>query len=228
MLTVVSWKWKSDPKARAQFTAQHVNILHAMLKRNLTLPFRHVCVTDDAAGLNPEIAYHPISENKFLEINPKHPNSYRRLFIYSKEARDVLGERVLSLDLDTIILSNIDSLVDRPEDFVAWNKGGTPYQGAIILHSPGTRTFLWDEFIANPQKCRQMGRARLYCGSDQAWVSARLGPGEAVWKPKDGIYSYKVHVRNKGLPANAKIILCHGTPKPWQMKDDFVQRHWRE
>jgi len=225
-LSVLTFKWRSDPNAREQFTAQHVNILYAMVKRNLTLPFNFFCITDDFTGIRSEVNLVKLWDEPYIERwNPSHPNCFRRLKIYSQEAKKLFGEKILLLDLDMIILKNINDLVDREQDFVAWNKGGTKYQGAIILHKTGTRSFLWDEFNSDiPKLIKKEKRV----GSDQAWVSMRLGPDEAVWTPKDGIYSYKVHIRRKPFPENVKIILCHGKPKPWQINESWIQEHYHE
>ena len=225
MLSVLTWKWKSDANARLQYTAEHVNIFSAMLKRNLTLPYKLYCITDDNRGLDKDIIYYPLWKEPNIKLNSKKPNCYRRLKIYSWWAKDVFGERILSIDIDCVIVANIDSLLTRTEDFVAWNKRGVPYQGGMVLHTPGTRAFLWDEFKF--PESRQLGIKKGYCGSDQAWVSARLPAGEAVWTPADGVLSYKSHVRNRGLPSHAKIIFYHGNPKPWQTNDDFLKEHWR-
>lgn len=232
MLSVVVWKWKANSEYRQVYTADHVNRFRGMLSRNLTLPHRLVCVSDDFEGLNPDIIQVPIWDFPKVEIKGNKPNCYRRLRMYSKEAREILGERILSIDLDCVIVANIDSLVDRSEDFVAWNKGGVPYQGGMILHTPGTRTFLWDEF--DPVESRALGKAKGYCGSDQAWVSARLPAGEAVWTAKDGVLSYKASIRSNvhhaktgELPPGTKIVFFHGNPKPWELRDRFVREHWR-
>jgi hypothetical protein len=228
VISILTFKWKSDERFRAQFNSKHVNILYAMLKRNLDQPFRFICITDDNEGLRPEVEYFPLwgSPVPTDRWGPKKPNCFRRLRMYSKEAQAWFGERILMLDLDVVILNKIDSLIDRPEDFVAWTKGGTRYQGAMILHRTGTRTQLWEDF--DPKRTPNVIRNEKRVGSDQAWVSMKLPDNEATWTPEDGIYSYKMHVRNKGLPADAKIVLFHGTPKPDQLSDSWVKEHYRE
>ena len=50
-LVFVTWKWTGVDPAR-QFPAEAVNILYAMLTRNYHAPFRLVCLTDDATGID--------------------------------------------------------------------------------------------------------------------------------------------------------------------------------
>lgn len=233
MLSVICWKWKSHDGYTTEYTSEHVNVFAAMLRRNLTVPHRLFCVTDDPSGLDPRILYTPLWNEPDIKLNRDKPNCYRRLKIFSKEAREMFGERILSIDLDCVILANINSLVTRDEDFVGWYKRGVPYQGSMTLHRTGTRTFLWDDF--DPATSPMLGASLGYVGSDQAWVSAKLPKGEGVWTPHEhGVLSYKVHVRNhpeyvkhKKLPENAKIVFFHGPLKPWHIADDFVKQHWR-
>jgi hypothetical protein len=233
MLNVLCWKWGSHKEYRAQYTSDHVNILLWMLKRNLTIPFRLFCITDDDSGIDKEVIPYPIWNYPKVDLNPKKPNCYRRLRMFAAEARQMFGERILSIDLDCVIVANIDSIVSRDEDFVAWNKKGVPYQGGLILHKTGTRRFLWDDF--DPKTSPRLGASLGFVGSDQAWISAKLPRNEAVWTPeKHGILSYKANVRNNPefirtgkLPDGAKIVFYHGSPKPWETRDSFIQEHWR-
>jgi hypothetical protein len=233
MLSILSWKWEQPKGYRAEYTAEHVNILSAMLKRNLTIPYKLFCITDDPTGLGKDIEYMPLWSDPYVEVPPNKPNCYRRLKMYSRDAIRMFGERILSIDLDCVIVDNIDSLVDRKEDFVAWNKQGVPYQGGLILHKTGTRVFLWEDF--DPAESPKLGKKMNFVGSDQAWVSAKLPAGEGIWTAeRHGVLSYKSHIRNNAeyletgkLPEGAKIIFYHGSPKPWETKDRFVIDHWR-
>ena len=195
-----------------------------MLKRHLTVPFRHVCVTDNPTKIDKEVRTVPLWDDPEVEMNAHKINSYRRLKMFSREAKELLGEKILSLDLDTIITGNIDHLVNRDEDFIAWHKGLLPYQGGIILHKPGSRAFIWDEFdpVESPK------RAAMYPGSDQAWISYRLGRDEETWTKADGIYSYKQDLRGVSfLDSKVKIVMFHGNPKPWQIKERWAGEHYR-
>lgn len=235
MISILCWKWKGDAAYRSQFGPDHVNTLFSMLQRNLTLPFQLFCITDDPRGLAPGIKPFPLWPAPGVLLSPKRPNCYRRLRMYSREAREWFGERIVSIDLDCVIVSNIDDIFSRQEDFIAWTKripgrpGGVPYQGSLISHRTGTRPQLWEEF--NPDTSPELGRARGFCGSDQAWVSAKLPPNEAVWTEHDGIYSFKGKVRREGLPKNARIIMFHGVPDPWHpgldIEHPWIKEHYR-
>lgn len=218
MLTVIAWLWKPPRGYRSQFTATHVNTLKAMVARHYRNPHRFVCITDMPEGMNCET--YPLWNDHQRVLNPwgpRNPSCYRRLKLFSEWAGTVFGDRFVSLDLDCVIVNDLVPLWDRPEDFVIWGDTNrhTPYNGSMFMLRAGTRTKVWTDFdaITSPQYSRKLG----YFGSDQAWIGACLGPNEAKWTQKDGVYSYRndIKVKGGGLPSNARITLWHGQVDPW-------------
>lgn len=122
MKTVVCIKW--GPK----FSADYVNKLRNMVRRNLSLEHQFVCLTDDATGLNEGIEVRPLVEN--LE------HSYTKLGLFANELHDLTGQ-ILFLDLDVVIINPIAELFQfEPEaEFVSINdRFGRPdaYNGTDI------------------------------------------------------------------------------------------------
>lgn len=230
MINVLCWKW-NHPGYKTIYTADHVNIFAAMVRRNTKLDVQITCVTDDANGIDASITIVPIwTEPNFSIGETTKPNCYRRMKIFSDEARAMFGERVVSIDLDCCIVSNIDHILSRQEDFIGWRKsdGSRHYQGSLTSHKTGTRTKIWTEF-----KGAESRKAASYLvGSDQAWVSHCLGENEAIYTThKDGVYSYRAHILKMGdLPGNASIIFFHGWPKPFDAGMDnlnFIKQNYR-
>lgn len=233
-LVVVCFKWRAAPQYRSKFTSEHVNVLQRMVARHLKLPHRFLCVTDDPAGLECKpIRLWP--EPQVHGIPPERPNCYRRLRLFAADAEKIVGgDRILSIDLDTVICDDITPLVDRPEPFVIWGDTarGTPYNGSMWLLTAGARRQVWDCFdpIASPRAGKRMG----YIGSDQAWIGACLGTGEPKWTARDGVYSFRNQIqppKGKGtLPDGARIVFFHGAHDPWgadvQAKYPWVKEHW--
>src|SRR5690606_34220265 len=54
MLTVLTWLWR-QPGGRTGYTASHVNIWAAMVRRHLAMPHRLACVTDMPEGIMTEV-----------------------------------------------------------------------------------------------------------------------------------------------------------------------------
>jgi hypothetical protein len=214
-LTVVCWKWKGW---RNVYKAEHVNLLEHMLAKHLHIPHRLVCVTDDPAGVNCETM--PIWDYPQVEVMKGRPNCFRRLRVFAPEAKEMFGERLLSIDLDCMIFDDITPLITQ-DDFkiTAGTAAVAPYNGSMFLHKTGTRPELWDDFdpatFHETIKTTRLPGARPFYGSDQAWMSYRA-PGEATWGPDDGVYFFRhLEAATPNMPRGARIVFFPGSAKPW-------------
>jgi hypothetical protein len=159
--------------------------------------------------------------------------------MFSAEAAELIGPRIVSLDLDTVVTGPLDTLFDRPEDFVIW--GGQTvqnnrapwcwYNGSFMMLRAGTRTQVWDTF--NPRTSPQIAHAANARGSDQGWITYCLGKGETTWTSADGIYSFRSHIvpRGGGLPPGARLVAFHGKYDPWLAETrrmaPWIAEHYR-
>lgn len=248
MLDVVCFKWKPAPYYRSKFSATSVNVLASMVARNYKKPHRFNCITDDPKGINENIRIIPLWNDHSHLISAygsKNPSCYRRLKVFSAEAEQIIGPRFVTVDLDVVITNDLSPLWDRPEDFVIW-KSVTPatyYNGSMLLLKAGTRKSVWEDF--HPVKSIQATRAKRQFGSDQAWISLKLGPNETTWAEEDGVYSWRLHidgslnkntnryenkVKSRDLPPNARIVMFHGADDPWESKAQsikWVRENWK-
>ena len=213
MLTVVCWKWNGW---RPLYTAQHVNLLKHMLESHLHMPHRLLCVTDDPEGVECDTI--PIWDYPIVQTDTGRPNCFRRLRMFAPEASELLGSRVLSIDLDCMIFDDITPLF-TDHDFRITAGEASPYNGSMILHKTGTRPQIWDEFDADSFhdtiSSTRRSDGRPFYGSDQAWISYRA-PGEATWNPDDGVYFFKhLEAMTPDLPKNLRIAFFAGAAKPW-------------
>ena len=230
MVDVVCWKWRQPEGYRSKFAAENVNILRNMVKRNLKIDHRFSCITDEPDGIDPDIRIIPLWSD-FADVNNpsgRGPSCYRRLKAFAPEAKELIGSRILSLDLDCVVVDDITPLVDRPEDFVCWGDTAkrTHYNGGFWLLRAGTRTQVWDTF--DPQKSPQITSNLRIVGSDQAWISYIIDGKDPKWTQDDGVVSYRNQIQkmtNGKLPAGARIVFFHGQYDPW---DDAIMRkyHW--
>lgn len=206
-----------------------------MVRRNLRIDHEFCCITDDPLGIDSGIRIIPLWREHAGLPNPSirnGPSCYRRLKMFSAGFSDLVGPRFVSLDLDCVITGDVTPLWDRPEDIVLWG-GTTPhnhYNASMILMSAGARRRVWDEF--DPAVSPMRAKAAGHLGSDQAWISHKLGPGEAMWSQADGVYSFRCDLTPKGgaLPADARIVICHGKRDPWgpeMQRLAWVREHWR-
>lgn len=229
MISVVTFKW-ATPGYRAKFTSEHVNTLRRMVQRHYQAPHRFICVTDDAAGLDGGIEVVPLWDDYASVPNPTgggRPSCYRRLKLFDPAMSDVIGERFVMLDLDCVICGDLSPLFDRPEDAVFWKSPTNewPYNGAMFMANTGARPQLWQDF--DPLESPKLTQAAGYRGSDQAWISYKLGWNEATWADRDGVYYYGKIRNRQSIPANARIIFTTGGSAPWTLRHPWVRKHYR-
>lgn len=235
MITVCCFKWKPQfGPYRSQFGAEQVQVLQRMVARHYKKLHRFVCITDDATGLD-GVETIPLWSD-YAEVPSPHgggnPSCYRRLKLFDPAISHMLGDRFVTLDLDTVIVGDVAPIFDRSEDFVMWGETDPRswYNGSMMLMTAGARPKVWTDF--HPQKSPRAAFRAGRFGSDQGWISHVLGKGEATWGRKDGVYSYRVHVAPSGnvLPENAKIVFFHGKTDPWAHSAQiipWVHKHWR-
>jgi len=221
MIDIVIYQWGDFCKP------EHVEILYAMCKRHIHCEFRFNIFTDNHLPYNIKSRSHyRIFTQQDYESGSISVRCYRRLWLFSKKAKEHFPDKIVLLDLDIVICKDITDIITTDVEFAAYNKGHVPYQGAFIILKPGSRTKVWDEFDINtsPELCRG------YPGSDQAWLSYILPPGEKVFTKKDGFYCYDVHRLNQRqiLPERAKIVFFRNVPKPWMIRDKmWIRQHYR-
>lgn len=233
-LTFVCWRWQPEPGYRSSYAPETVYALRDMIARHYAKPHRFVCVTDRPQDLTGVDTIPLWSECATLKspFGRSYPSCYRRLKVFAPDAGQLFGERLVSIDLDVVIVGNLEPLFDRPEDFVIWGESDFPtkqkYCGSLWLLKTGSRPQVWTDFNerTSPQQAWHAG-AR---GSDQAWLSYKL-PGEATWGRQDGIYSYRKHIGPHGgqLPKDARVVIFHGKTDPWDyraLQHPWVRQHY--
>lgn len=235
-LTVVTFKWE-PAEGRAKFRSEHVNTLARMVRRNYPHPHRFACVTDDAAGLDPElvevIPLWPDHGRLQNPHGPSYPSCYRRLKLFAPEMADLLGPRFVCMDLDCVVTGDLAPLWHRPEDFVMWGgtNPSTHYNGSMILMNAGARPQVWEDF--HPVRSPRLAREARQFGSDQGWISYRLGKGEATWTPEDGVLGWVNHLANgtRRPPPGTRLVFFNGKRfNPWDAQPmllRWVRRHYQ-
>jgi hypothetical protein len=222
MLTVACYLW-FDPLGKNNdlytYGPEHVQILKRMIERNLMMPHRFVCITDRIASDLPGVDV--ISIDKTTHI----PGSrYVKLMTFHPDASSIIGERILQLDLDTVITGNLDKVVNCPGgDLVLWRNPnfGVPrrarYNTSILLLRAGSRPDIWNDF--NPSVSPRI-MAQNWGGTDQAWISARVGDRhDSYWTDADGVYGAGrlrdlVPGVTTDLPSNARVVFFPGRREP--------------
>lgn len=248
-LSVVCFKWQPRAGYRSVYGPAQVNALRSMVARHYPRPHRFICVTDDPAGLHPEVEAVPLWADHAEVPNPSFrtgPSCYRRLKVFAPDIAPVLGERFVCLDLDVVITGDLRPLFDRKEDFIGWRNPNPlwPLNGSLFMLNAGARPQVWETFdpASSPAKSHAAGCR----GSDQGWMSYVLGRDEATWGPEDGVWSYQDELLGRtkrvpltqrqrrqhgALPEGARVVVFHGAVDPWApvaaQVSPWVKEHYR-
>lgn len=223
-LTVATYWWSPDsqkPSGYHPYTADDVRLLQRQVSRYLSVPHDFAVITDRPGLFAGDEAIRAVPIDWTTHV----PGTcFVRLMTFSPKARETIGEKVLQIDLDTIIVGGLDSIVSRTSDIVMWRnpsripweapaKAGRPYYNtSLLLHRSGTLAHIWEEFDPREPRYRD----------DQWLLSDKLGPKVPYFDGNDGVYRLaREDTPGSGvwgtLPENARIVTFPGSEgKPWE------------
>ena len=233
-----------------KYGPEYVNKLHNMVGRNLKRPFRFVCLTDDAAGIDPQIEVKPIPAIGFDEFDQRKPwtfaHGWLKLTSFANPLYDLQG-RTLFLDLDIVILDSLDPFFEQKGEFIVireWDKSDGTGNTSAYIYTIGAHTDALDHLKNNyPASIADVR-------NEQEFITGYLSrQGKLSYWPEAWCRSFKRHCLRRGLmgwfappviPPGARIIAFHGKPNPpdaiagvsgkWYrrvMPTQWVADHWR-
>lgn len=194
--------------------ARYVNCLRAAARRHIGVPFRFVCLTDDPAGLHPEIETLPKPENAYgwwCKLALFAPNAFPK------------GERVLFFDLDTLLLANLDDLAayDGPFAGLGCARSNRIFSSGVMAWPAGSVDYIWTEWLKAGQP--------ILGGGDDEWIDKITRSGAIRLQPRfPGFYSYKYHKCREEPPLGARLIYYTKGVKPHNCGAPWVAQHWNE
>jgi hypothetical protein len=205
IINIVCLKWGT------KYGAEYVNNLYASVKRNSTKKFKFWCFTENGKGVNPEVTVVPLPYSNLLHT------WWNKLYLFSNDIPIPLGEKIFYVDLDTVIVDNIDDLLEVKtgkqmiilRDFYhGIAKSANALGSGLMCWQHGRYRRIWTTFIKNIYNVLQA--ANTY--GDQWYIEQHLKQYQC-WQDlfPDRVVSFKVHCRN-GLPDRAAIICYHGRP----------------
>ena len=228
MLTIVTWLWTPVNSARS-YEPEHVNALCRAVASNTTIPLRFVCVTDIPHDPRFEVDTYPLWRGLEKPLRPGDgwDVCWRRLPIFGMAPAAPFGDRIISMDLDAVVVGNIDDILLKEGSFVGWNCANRiplHYNGSLWALDMGAHPEVWTSF--DPERTPNQLRAKKFIGTDHSQWSDVLGPNMPQWKPQDGVVSYRYHCQ-KGLPKHARIVFFHGKEKPWTVEEAWCREHYQ-
>lgn len=216
-VNIVCMKWGE------LYGPEYVNNLYRMVQRNLSLPFRFICLTEQATGLLPDINVLPLPN--FAEPPPPYGticSAWRKLALFGDALPGVKG-KVLFLDLDVVIVDRIDALFAYSDRFAIienwYQRGRNVGQASGFCFTAGAHAALYQAYLDDPK------RAWIEYRTEQAFMTAYLSRhGGFDFFPDAWFKSFKKHCMpggvlnrfcvSKGFPKACKVVVFHGQPNP--------------
>lgn len=198
---------------------EYVNALYRGVVRNSTVPLEFIVFTDE---LTPRYAK---GIKQYLLPEGMMKGWWWKIWFF-KAGLFERGERIVFLDLDTIITGNIDALLQFEGDFAILQDFMQPgvYGPGVMAWRADFMPEIWAEYD-------KQGRPTNFDLGDLTWINyifkLRSYTPAVLQSFVNGVYSYKVDCRN-GLPTDARIVCFHGLPRPHQVLTDceWLGKHW--
>lgn len=213
------------------FGPEYVNRLRRAIVRNSKRDVRFFCMTDDRAGLDPEVEVLDLVEepfhDKMMELLPKtrRRGPMRKVSMFNPNLVPDLNGPMMALDLDVVITGSLDQLSDYAPGKVCmrrvWAKPSRMVgvgHGSVLKFEPATHSYLYENILENPEE--EIMKAN---GSEQSYTSyAAYDAGDFEPFPDKWIVSFKYECRptrpfnlflRPRLPKDARVVCFHGRPK---------------
>lgn len=196
-----------------KYGPEYVNILFDMVRRNLPSDYEgaFLCFTDDPTGIDARIETRPITED--LE------GWWNKLYLF-KEGVFQEGERIVYMDLDTVITGPLDDIFNYTGEFAILRDfmRHEGMQSSVMLWRAGFGKEIWDSYV--------LGGKPSIVGGDQAWIEqAIIGP-DYLQDLFPGLFcSYKLEAAHM-FPKGASVVVFHGEPRPHEALG-WVPYVWR-
>ena len=229
------------------YTADYVNRLYAGVKHNLHLPFRFVCVTDDATGFNPGIEAVPFPPDPKVPgtYAPRPwPNIFAKLALFQDGFAGLSGP-TLFLDIDLLVTGPLERFfLYRPGEFciihnwverrkALFRKTPDIGNSSCFRFEAGKSNGVWETFLREKDDPARKGSFRL--GSQKFQTYAMMRTGKVNWWPSGWVCSFKrqlvpIFPLNKLFrpwrpPKAASIVAFHGQPDLPQALEGYYLKY---
>ena len=217
-----------------KYTFPYVRNLHSMVERNLTIPHRFICFTDNTVihrrkeFKNTNIEFKPFKRHDFQ-------GWFNKLQLFSPQSG--LEGDTLYMDLDIVIMKNIDcfATIGESKNFVGMNDfnhtTGLFNSSIMRFNNQYHSKPIWKQYIKRRSEFSKMH-------GDQEIVSALIKKHEdTISFPNEWTQSYKwldrqgkrYHVEKMTYEQdpNAKVCVFHGNPNPAESTQKWVQELWK-
>jgi len=210
-------------KAEKSLVERYVNNLFKGVTRHSEgKEFQFICFTNEMLDVDKSIRLQTFPMVSKKGVIP-------RMYMFSEEA-GLFGSQVLCLDLDVVITGSLKDIMSYEGLFCTRRGFAGPDKGKLdgdimsFKAGPETEDVFWKPFIKNVKNAE-----RVTQGRERFWVRRVAGEIAEAFDEvtPNQILSYKSNVRRRGLPSNARIVSCHGHPRPHQINEPWIKKHWK-
>lgn len=200
--------------------SEYVNTLYDMVKRNLSsgYPGRFVCITDNPEGLNKDIQVIDAPKNIY--------GWWVKLWMFKRGVFKE-GERVVFMDLDTLIIGELDPLADYSGKFATLKDFYYPNQlgpAIIAWEASDLSHSIYEEWKASGYTTQGHGDLWWLNNLDQGRFAKRIDKLQDLFP---GMFvSFKSHC-HPYPPKSAKVVCFHGQPRPHNCPEKWVSDVWK-
>jgi hypothetical protein len=131
------------------YTPDYVSKLYRSLKRNSTVPFEFICLSD-TNDIEADVIL-PYNHNSDIK---KH---WHKLKFFSPQfGGQKLGDDIIIMDIDQVITNNVDDLIGFPVkenelvSYGQWWDNKLKLNGGFYKFKSGSLKKIWDDFSLNP------------------------------------------------------------------------------
>ena len=208
-----------------KFGADYVNRLYKMVEKNLTIPHRFVCFTDNSDGIKDEIEIRPLPELNDEGLPEK---AWKKLGLFSDKLAGLEGE-ALFLDLDVVIRDNIDCFFEQDGEFYIIKDWDFPNDiignSSVFKFKVNKHQDIIDNFYREGKDIRKRYKNEQAFLSHQMYKKGLLKYWDKNWCvsfKRNCLYHFPINfLKTAKEPLEAKIVVFHGRPNPEQARKGF-------
>jgi len=209
-----------------------------MVRSNLSQPYTFAVITDQVAVMGSAIEYLdgwvPDTHWRVIAPDPTLPGWWQKLHLFKPR---LFTGRVLYLDLDVVVTSSLDELVEHRGIIQDWNYNA--YNSSVMAFDAGEHEDIWTTY---ENRCEIQGNRLVWSGRPKTddpknWATAYNGDQDYItaignWRtfPPEWCVSYRGSAI-AGPPPGAKVVCFHGRPKQAQVvaadPHGWVANAWR-
>jgi hypothetical protein len=221
----------------------YVDRLYSMLNRHLTRGARLHVYTEPHRSVPAHMVRHDLQE--WAGISGRRQSWWYKMQMFNPQHH---RGQLLYFDLDTVIVDNIDWIIDLSpvffwtlQDFRSiWRPDVQKINSSVMYWNTVHWEKIWQEFS---KKGIEQIYHRYRHGGDQEYLNKEIpiekrmyfDPARIVswrWTALDGGMNpdnrtYRVPGRGTILDKNNSILIFHGDPKPHEVTDVVIKQHWR-